>query len=247
MTHQAYAGNVIPDNQLDPVALAALQFYPLPNRQGTSTNANNYAGNDLSTLDRDILVGRIDHQLRPVDLLTIRYYINNSGTNETGSYGNPLADPLADTATVRVQSLTGAYTHIFKPSLVNELRVTYLRRRFIDEHPGLGQNLAGALGFNGVSSTAFPVFNIPGYASLSGMNTASGSVSRFQTPIVDTQLLDSLSLSRGTHAYKFGVEFRRGANDEIRDRGSSGVLTFTPLITSNFGAPNTGNALAAFM
>ena len=60
-------------------------------------------------------------------------------------------------------------------------------------------------------------------------------------------MLESLTWSRGTHAYKFGVEFRAGVNDEIRDRGSSGNLTFTPLITSNLGAANTGNALSAFM
>ena len=46
---------------------------------------------------------------------------------------------------------------------------------------------------------------------------------------------------------KFGAEFRAGANDEIRDRGSSGSFTFTPLITSNSGAPDTGNALASFL
>ena len=60
-------------------------------------------------------------------------------------------------------------------------------------------------------------------------------------------IVDSLTLARGRHAYKFGVEFRAGANDERRDRGSSGILTFSPLMTSHLGAPNTGNALAAFM
>ena len=75
----------------------------------------------------------------------------------------------------------------------------------------------------------------------------SANVSRFQTPILDTQVLDSMSLARGRHAYKFGVDYRAGANDEVRDRGSSGILTFSPLITSNLGAANTGNALASFM
>jgi hypothetical protein len=60
-------------------------------------------------------------------------------------------------------------------------------------------------------------------------------------------VLDSLSWSRGLHAFKFGAEFRAGANDEVRDRGSSGSLTFTPLVTSNLGAAGTGNALASFM
>jgi len=242
VTLQPFDGNVIPADRIDPVARAALQYYPLPNREGTAANANNYVGNSDSTLNRDILVGRVDHQLRTADLLTVRYYINNSGTNVTGSYGNPAADPLADTTDVRVQSLTGAHTHIFTPTVVNELRVTYLRRKFIDQRPGLGTNLAAAIGLRGVTAQAFPAFTIPGYASLS-----SATVSRFQTPILDRQVLESLSWSKGRHAFKFGGEFRGGANDEIRDRGSSGSLMFTPLMTSNLGAANTGNALAAFM
>ena len=159
---------------------------------------------------------------------------------------------------MRVQSLTGAHTHVFSSNLVNELRVTYLRRKFVDERPGLGSNLAAAIGLTGVSDQAFPAFNIPGYgSSVTTSGNASGqvgtsalgsaNVSRFQTPILDTQVLDAVSWSRGRHAYKFGVEFRAGANNEVRDRGSSGILTFTPLITSNLGAANTGNALAAFM
>ena len=241
-THQAFAGNVIPSARLDPVARAAIRAYPLPNRQGTIANANNFAGNSASMLDRDIIVAKVDHQLRPTDLLTARYYINNSNTDTTGAFGNPLADPNSDLTHARIQSLTAAYTHILSARLVNELRVTYLRRSFVDQRPDLGSNPAAAIGLSGVSGQAFPVFTIPGYASL-----GSAAVARVQTPILDRQVLDSLSWSRGTHAYKFGVELRAGANDEVRDRGSSGSFTFTPLITSNLGAPNTGNALASFL
>src|SRR5258705_1818 len=119
VTGRPFAGNVIPRDRADPVALAALQYFPLPNRQGTDANANNYVGNSESTLDRDILL--------------------------------------------------------------------------------------------------------------------------------DRQILESLSWSQRKHAYKPGAEFRSGANDETRDRGSSGSLAFTPLITSNLGAANTGNALASFL
>lgn len=242
VTRQPFAGSVIPAERFDPVARAAMAYFPLPNRQGTAANANNYVGNSESTLDRDILVGRLDHQLRKTDLLTARYYLNDSGTGVTGSYGNPVADPLADSTSVRVQSLTAAHTHIFTPTLVNELRVTYLRRKFIDQRPGLGTNLAGALGLRGVTAQAFPAFTIPGYTALS-----SATVSRRQTPIVDRQVIESVSWTKGRHAFKFGGEFRGGANDEIRDRGSSGSLAFTPLITSNLGAAETGNALASFL
>ena len=122
----------------------------------------------------------------------------------TGSYSNPVADPLADVTAVRVQSLTGAHTHIFTSNIVNELRVTHLRRKFIDQHPGLGANLAGTIGLSGVSDQAFPTFNIPGYGSLaSTAGSASGqtstaalgsaNVSRLQTPILDTQVIDSIA------------------------------------------------------
>ena len=259
LTRQPFAGNVIPRERLDPVALAALQYFPLPNRQGTSTNASNYVGNNESSLDRDILVGKIDHKPSVSDLLTVRYYINNAVTNVTGSYGNPIADPLADATDVRVQNVTAGFTHVFGSGVVNEARVTYLRRKFIDRHPGLGENYAATIGLLGVSDQAFPVFNIPGYgpsqsatasAATTNFGTASlGSptVSRFQSPITDTQYLESLTWSKGTHAFKFGGEYRVGGNDERRDRGSSGNLTFSPLITSNLGAAGTGNALASFL
>ncbi|HXJ44937.1 MAG TPA: hypothetical protein VNH18_36955, partial [Bryobacteraceae bacterium] len=142
---------------------------------------------------------------------------------------------------VRVQSLLVAETHIFNPNLTNDLRFTYLRRKFIDTRPGADQNLAGAIGLTGVSAAAFPAFTITGYATL-GNPTA---VARIQTPILDRQVIDGVSWQRGRHAFKFGGEYRAGANDEIRDRSSSGAFTFSPLITGFNGTG--GNGLASFL
>ncbi|MGH8249040.1 MAG: hypothetical protein ACREUU_21745, partial [Gammaproteobacteria bacterium] len=238
-----FENNQIPAERLDSVAVAALNYYPLPNRQGTVANSNNYVGNSSSKLDRDIFVGRLDHQLRPADLLTARYYINNSDTYQSGSYGIPESDPLGDVTDVRVQSILGAHTRVFGSSLINDLRYTYLRRKFNDRRPGYQENLAAKIGLAGVSDAAFPAFTIPGYATLGN----PAAVFRLQTPIVDQQLLDSISWYRGKHALKFGAEFRAGANTEIRDRGSAGNLTMSPLITGLPGVPDTGNALASFL
>jgi hypothetical protein len=238
-----FANNIIPQDRIDPVARQLLNYFPLPNRQGTATNASNYVGNSSGTLDRNILVGRLDHQFRPGDLVTARYYINDSNTNATGTYGIPESDPLSDITDVRVQSILGAYTHIFSNSVANELRFSYLRRKFIDTRPGHQQNLAAMIGLTGVSDAAFPAFTVPGYATLGNPN----AVFRIQTPILDQQVLDSVSWSRGKHALKFGVEFRAGANTEIRDRSSAGNFGITPLITSLPGVANTGNALASLL
>jgi hypothetical protein len=240
---QPFAGNVIPANRFDPVARAALNYYPLPNQPGTAAAANNFVGNSDQSLDRNIVVARLDHQFNTHDQVTARYYINDSGAYTTGAYGDPPADPDADITDVRVQSILLAHTHVFRPTLVNDLRVTYLRRKFIDTRPGNGDNLAAAIGLTGVSNAAFPAFTIPGYGSL-GNPTA---VSRIQTPITDTQALDAISWFHGKHALKFGFEFRRGANTETRDRGSAGNFTISPLITSLPGISGTGNALASFL
>ena len=43
-TGQPFPGNVVPLDRIDPVAVAALQYFPAPNRAGTPTNGNNYVG-----------------------------------------------------------------------------------------------------------------------------------------------------------------------------------------------------------
>jgi hypothetical protein len=242
-SRQPFPDNKISPLRFDPVALAALSYYPLPNRVGTATNANNYVGSSANRLDRDIVVARADHQFRSEDLVTVRYYINNSSTNNSGTYGIPVADPGGDITDVRVQSLLGAHTHIFRPNLLNELRFTYLRRKFIDSRPGSGEDLASRIGLAGVSDAAFPAFTIPGYATLGN----PAAVARYQTPILDRQILDAVSWNRGKHAWKFGTEFRAGANNEIRDRSSAGSFTISPLITGLPSVAGTGNALASFL
>src|SRR4029078_13198682 len=147
--------------------------------------------------NRDILTAKIDHILSRADRLTARYYINESNTNNTGSYVNPVVDPLGDLTDVRVQSLLGAHTHAFSSGLANKFRITYLRRKFVDQRYGAGEDFAGAIGLRGVTATAFPAFAIPGYASLSSPN-----LGRTQTPITDLQWLEALSWFKGRHAFK---------------------------------------------
>ena len=260
-TRQPFAGNIIPAARFDPVAQAAMAYFPAANRAGTATNANNFIGASRNSLGRNIVVGRLDHQIKPTDLVTARYYINDASTNNNGTYGIPAADPLADITDVRVQTILGSYTHIFRSNLTNDFRYTYLRRKFIDSRPGFGENLAGTIGLTGVSDAAFPAFNIPGYGVPAGFvagnvtipNTGAAlgnpnAVYRIQTPIVDQQFLEALQWTRGRHAFKFGAEYRRGANDEVRDRGSAGVFTFSPLTTDLPGSSaSTGNSLASFL
>ncbi|HBY59954.1 MAG TPA: hypothetical protein DEH78_09025, partial [Solibacterales bacterium] len=237
---QPFPGNRIPAHRQDPVSRAALAYWPNPNRPA-SGEANNYSANNQSQLSRNILVAKLDHKLRDRHHLTTRYYLNDASNENQGTFTRPEADPNANVTAIRVQSLLASHTAVLRPNLVNDLKVTFFQRKFTDRRFGWDQDLAGSLGLRGVSKTAFPNFALPGYTAL------SAPPGRVQTPIRDTQFLQALSWFRGGHSLKTGFEHRRAANNEVRDRGSSGIFQFVPQYTSLPGVAGTGDSMATFL
>ena len=107
----------------------------------------------------------------------------------------------------------------------------------------------------------FPAFTIPGYGVpagfVAGNVTVPNTGAALGNPTAGLSLSDAdrrpavsgvALLVPRRHAFKFGAEYRAGANDEIRDRGSAGNFTISPLITDLPGSSaTTGNALASFL
>ncbi|MFN0103196.1 MAG: carboxypeptidase regulatory-like domain-containing protein [Bryobacteraceae bacterium] len=239
---QPFPGNVIPANRIDPVARAAAAFYPDPNRAATITGANNFGANTRPAFDRDILVARVDHQFRPADQVTLRYYVNDNESENPGVWRKPEADPSATIGGNNNSSWLASHTHLFTPQLINDFRVTRLRRFGGTTAAVLGTNLAQKLGLTGVSDQAFPIFNITAYATL-----GREPFRRNNRPSDDMQYQNSVSWFRGKHAWKFGGEYRRGYFNDDRDLFSSGQFGFTPLMTGQPGVANSGNAFASFL
>src|SRR5262249_45489398 len=154
-----------------------------------------------STLRRDIVVGKLDHSLTQYDQLTARYYINDYHQEDDGAYGIRVADPNAGTTDGRVQSFMGSYLHTFNPTLLNNFSVSFDQRKYIQQRFGAGAGLAQSLGLANVSNAAFPTLNINGYTLLGAQGTTNAAIARIQTPITDTQFLDSISWFRGKHAF----------------------------------------------
>ena len=244
---QPFPNNVIPVSRIDPVALAASAYWPLPNTPAGPNGANNFLANSWSNLDRDIVVGKLDHSFTDNDRVSARYYINNATTIANGSYGIPVSDPSATNTDVRIQSILGTYLHTFSPTLLNNFQISFMQRKFIQTRPGAGDNYAEQIGLAGVSDAAFPTLNLSGYALLGSQAVANSSVARIQSPIRDTQLLDSVSKFVGKHSFKAGIEYRFGFNNESNDLSSSGNLVFNRLITDKPGSSNTGDSFASFL
>ncbi len=244
---QPFAGNRIPLSRIDPVSAAASAFWPAPNRSASGNGANNFVGPSTQYLNRNIVVGKLDHSFSDKDRISARYYINDATTTGHGSYGITASDPLATNTDVRIQSFLLTHTHAFSPTLLNNFQVSFMQRKFIQTRPGAGEDLAAKIGLRGVSSAAFPTLNIAGYGLLGSQGVANSSVARIQTPIRDTQIQDSVSKTIAQHSFKAGVEYRFGFNNESNDLSSSGNFVFNRLITDRPNAANTGDAYASFL
>jgi Carboxypeptidase regulatory-like domain len=234
--------NKIPDGRLDPVALRILEFFPLPNQAPSSvTGANNFSGNYQQILTRNNFTVKLDHNFSERDRLNFRYLYNSDDRNFTTVFPNIVAE--TNTRALRHQNyFYWGYTRTFSSTVINEFRYTYSNRINHEQSFGLGESWATQLGLNGVPDGAFPRINVAGVTSL-----GAATHERAQLPIQQHQFVNNLSVTRGRHALKMGVEFRESLNYETNRTSIAGQFNFTPLLTGQPGNAATGIGLASFL
>jgi len=239
--------NILPVDRIDPAALSLLNHYPLPTKSGTSNNFT-LVGNDQDHQNQ--FDARVDHKFSDRNQTFGRYsYFHDvdqpvpflpdgSGSITTGAIG--LTDTLG-------QQVVGSYIHTFSSKTLNNLRFGYTRRSFqrrgvqLDSSPSQSLQIPG-IPTNGAFNDALPVFNIAGYQQI---GSPSNTNSNFRTDV--TELVDSVSHLVGSHAIKFGVEFRWERLDVIQPPNPTGLFTFSQLFTDQPGVKGTGDPLASFL
>jgi hypothetical protein len=242
-----FPGNQIPEARIDPVALTLLKRYPLPTSSGT---ANNYrlVGNEAFQQDQfDI---RLDHRVSPHDQLFGRYSYARDVTDPVA----PLPDGSGNITTGAIgltrnlgQSLSSSYIHTFNADLVNESRFGYTRRSvgrlalLLNAPPSESLGLPG-IPSNGAFQNELPTFVIDGIQQL---GPPPNTDSDFRTDV--TQLVDSLSILRGRHSVKAGIDFRWQRLDVIQPPSPTGSFRFSTLFTDLPGLTGTGSSLASFL
>ncbi len=239
--------NIVPVDRIDPAALAVLNHYPLPTKSGTSNNFT-LVGNDQDHQNQ--FDARVDHKFSDRNQTFGRYsYFHDvdqpapflpdgSGSITTGAIG--LTDTLG-------QQVVGSYIHTFSSKTLNNLRFGYTRRSFqrrgvqLDSSPSQSLQIPG-IPTNGAFNDALPLFNIAGYQQI---GSPSNTNSNFRTDV--TELVDSVSHLVGSHAIKFGVDFRWERLDVIQPPNPTGLFTFSQLFTDQPGVKGTGDPLASFL
>lgn len=225
-----FPGNIIPVDRLSSEAQKLLQFMPPANAAGTL----NYAGAIVQQANQEQGFVRIDHAFSANDRIFVRYGIGDQHIPEIQL--NPNFSIVQD---IRDQNGLVNYIHLFGATTLNELRFGYNRAN--DEFFGPSRENFSPLedlGISGVAEDArlrgVPSVGIPG---ILGINE------HFLVPLTQLDwtysVSNNLTMTRGTHTLKAGLDVRRSRLDRFFQQENRGSFSFT--------GTQTGNAIADFM
>jgi hypothetical protein len=204
---QPFPNNIIPANRLDPVALALLKSYALPNQPGTIDGRNNYFNGALKALeDYYVHIARLDHSFNDRHRMFVRLNYDWWEENKNHYYNNNAQGIILNRIN-RGIALDDVY--VISPSLVLNVRYGLTDQDFPERRTSRGVDLT-SLGFStGLASLidknlmTLPRVAISGYSSLGTWESGDG---------VNSSLTHSFSGNftkvQGAHSIKFGADFR---------------------------------------
>ncbi len=252
-TRTPFPGNIIPPSRTDPVAVKILSGLPAPNQNlGSAVPGSNYFAPALAQQNNDQGNLRIDHRITEKDSLFGSLSWSDGIQLNPPALSTVNSGALAPGYTQIQGSRLGmlSYTRIWTPALLSETRVAFTRSvqvrtdsdGKIDDHQIYG--IPGYDPFTTQAGGGLPTLSITGYSSLGGPT--------FEPSFEWTNVWDfiqNVAINRGTHAFKFGAEFRPVRLPTFQPDQTFGQMSFTKNFTNN---PNpayagaTGDGLASF-
>jgi hypothetical protein len=254
----------VPLGRIDPVARQMMQINPwqdpnltaAPNASGP---VSNLLYNRAGTAFFQDFSGRLDHQVNEHLKLYGSYTYNHTS-------GNPrllnmrLVDfeaSAGNRSPFTGQDYSAGGTWIASPTLVNDARIGYYRRRNDTFVPSWQKNYAGILGIPNVSGAMLPAFGpqdpTQGDTQTFTANSLYGlSATGPSRLIAETiSFRDDLTKMYGKHAFKVGYELMRFRVNSTATNQPSGMFQFDTMTAglqpNGTTLPRTGNTFAGFL
>ena len=233
LTHQPFAGNIIPASRLNSAAQGLQNFIPLPNQPGLRQN---YAYSTSTHSVSDQLQIRLNQTVTKKDRVAVNFSFQRRDGNPANSFG------WRDSTNGQSFNTDFSYTRNLTARMVNTAHVTFNRNlnQTIPYFSNL-TNVAAALGIQGTSQDPLnwgppnlSFTNFGGLSDASPVRTANNTYG----------FNDSISASRGKHNLSAGISFTRTQLNNRTDANGRGTFTFTGLSTSLFngaGVPQSGS------
>lgn len=247
-----FAGNIIPANRLNPIALALMKYYPMPNQAGKSDQTNNYYSPQNRSYDYNAAIVRLDQSLSGGHQLFLNAYWNQRLEDRYDWAG--VVNDFAVTQGVDTRDNFGTtlgYTGTFSGTLVGDLRLSY--SKFGERRAPSDTFDPASLGFDAKTVELFrgydyiPRFDITGFQSL-GSNR-SDYTKGFNRPFYNYSAVPSVTWMIKDHTVRAGYDFRYQRNWRTDAGYLAGRYNFTGDYTraNNSAARQQGQALAQLL
>ncbi|MBZ5607639.1 MAG: carboxypeptidase regulatory-like domain-containing protein [Acidobacteriia bacterium] len=223
-----FQNNFISPSRFNPEALKLLQYIPISNDP-----CGRYVFAFPIQQDENQYIGRGDWNLSSKQRIYGRYFYTN--LNDPALFdGKNLLTTTRPGVNPLVHSLVAGHTYNFGAATLNSLRYTWLLET-IRRGPPLNLISASDIGLKlNASPGNFPLVTVNSFFSV-GCGTCS--LAKFANGT--HQIADDLTLIRGRHQLRFGVNYMRIWNDYLVTGGEAGQYTFSGILT--------GSGLADYM
>ncbi|MGB9032467.1 MAG: TonB-dependent receptor [Acidobacteriaceae bacterium] len=245
-TGTPFPNNTIPSGScaacINPVALALLNYYPLPNANlGALNPSYNYETLKPNPSNSNGFDVRVDHNFNTQQQVYLRYSFKNASYSEFNSAGvvAPASNFLPnDAANDQNRSLVASWNYAITPTLVNEFRFGFANYNENDSFPIQGAAAISQLGLvfdHPVGTASHPTADtFPNFNFADGSITTIGQDRVGTTISGNVQFTDNLTKNIGEHTLRFGMDARRehfnslmyfAPSDDYGDFTFSGTLT----------------------
>ena len=241
-----FPNNIIPASRISPVSRHLLSLVPPPN----TTGATNYVRTVGSSRNIDTYLGRFDWVPSDKNTISGRLIWTELTQRTAPAFGFP-ADGVHDGGTGGTLRPNGraaqaSWTHVFRPTDLNELRLGYLRSTAQTLNLTPDQNLNSQYGVLAFPDPGAPAGGLAGL-SVSGF-TAIGSGGTGSQPFVKYELSDSYTAIRSAHTFRFGFHILDQIfYNQLVCTNCRGSLSFSGVYTNQPGFGASGNPVADFL
>lgn len=251
LERRPFPGNIIPESRWDPVARAALKYFPEQNQiTNPITNTNNWFQQGINESPSHSLLFKGDHNLNDKMRLTARYsYFRGQGNppNLFGK-GNPAYTFNDGPNQTRTHQGVFDFTRAETPTLIWTVRYGHTYSSYA-RTPMEPFDLT-TLGFpqymkDTATYLVFPTIAPEGYTDI---GTEGWLIMDRQEGV--HHLTGSVTKMAGGHSIKFGGEYRFNYLDYQQPGYPSGQFTFSSQVTrrlQNVGNNYEGNGLATML
>jgi hypothetical protein len=237
--------NLLPAGRVDPAAAKLLDLYPDPTN---SSPNNNFASSPKLYEHENTFDTRFDFNPTEKEQIFFRFSYSDDPQYIPGPFGG-IADGGSfqqGVQTAKSDQAVAAWTHVFSPSTVNQVRGGFNHLHTTRFGPvGSQMGIPAQFGIQGIPQVAenggLPAFGFGGLATL-GSNNFLPSDEVSQT----LQVTDDFTKVYGKHNFKTGIEYQHVKFSTLQPAWSRGQFDYNGSFTDVVGKNGT-NGIAQFV